>query len=132
MASITKNGSRWRVQLYRHGKRESATFRTKAEAAGWALQREAELVGARLPDKTLDDALARYRDEKAPSLGGDRWARNKIRNLRAFPLALKPLAAITGPDLAEWRDRRLKAVAPGTVNRELNLLRSVLEAAKRD
>jgi integrase len=140
MASIAKNGGRWRVQLYRHGKRESATFRTKAEAAAWAQQREAELTGARLPDKTLDDALARYAAEKAPSLAGSRWAAGKLRNLRAYPLAKKPLTAIAGPDIAEWRDARLSgprlrgvgSVAPSTVNRELNLLRSVLEAARLD
>jgi len=132
MASITKNRGKWRVQLYRHGQRESATFRTKSEAAQWALEREAELTGAKLPAKTLGDALTRYGREKAPALGGARWAKNKLRNLGAFPLAQKPLAAIQGHDIAQWRDARLEAVAPATVNRELNLLRSVLEAARRD
>ena len=130
MASISRNGRNWRVQLYRHGQRESATFRTKSEAAQWALQREAELTGARLPDKTLDDALVRYARERAPKLAGARWAANKIRNLRAFPLAKKPLAAIKQkPDLTDWRDTRGEQVAPATVNRELNLMRSVFEAA---
>lgn len=132
MASVQRSGKGWRVQLYVNGSRESATFRTKSEAAQWALQREAELTGARLPDRTLDDALDRYAREKAPSLGGARWAKNKIRNLRAYPLARKPLGAIKGHDLAAWRDERLQAVKPATVNRELNLLRSVLEAARRD
>ena len=130
MAHYRKRGKTWTVELYRHGKRESATFRTKSEAAQWALQREAELTGARLPDKTLDDALVRYAAEKAPKLGGARWAANKIKNLRAFPLAKKPLAAIKQkPDLTGWRDDRGVDVAPATVNRELNLLRSVFEAA---
>ena len=132
MASISRNGRNWRVQLYRHGKRESATFRTKAEAAQWALQRDAELTGARLPDKTLDDALVRDATDKAPMLGGARWAANKLRNLRAFPLAKKPLANLQPHDFAGWRDDRLKQVAPGSVNREMNLLRSVLESARRD
>ena len=42
------------------GVRESDTFRTRQEAAQWALQREAELSGTRLPDKSLADALRRY------------------------------------------------------------------------
>ena len=130
MAHYRKRGRSWAVELYRHGTRESATFRSKAEAAAWAHMRESELTGARLPDKTLDDALARYAAEKAPKLGGARWAANKIRNLRAFPLAKKPLAAIKQkPDLTDWRDARLGQVAPATVNRELNLMRSVFEAA---
>ena len=57
MASIRKRGQSWRVELYRGGQRESATFDTKREASAWALEREAELSGARLPDKSLADAL---------------------------------------------------------------------------
>lgn len=132
MASIRKRGKAWSVELYRHGHREHATFRTKSEAAQWALQREAELTGARLPDRTLDDALARYEREKGPSLSSPRWVTTKVRNLREHPLARKPLAAIQPHNLAAWRDERLQAVKPATVNRELNLLRSVLEAARRD
>lgn len=140
MASIRRNGKHWRVQLARQGTRESATFATKAEAAAWAHQRESELTGARLPTKTLDAALASYARDKAPSLGGARWAKNKLANLRQYPLALKPLASITGPDIALWRDERLAGprlrgkgpVSPATVNRELNLLRSVLEYARAD
>lgn len=132
MAHYKKRGKTWTVELYRQGQRESGTFRTKAEAVLWAHQREAELTGARVPDKTLDAALDRYGREKAPALAGAAWAKTKLANLRAFPLAQKPCAAITSPDLAAWRDARLKAVAPATVNRELNLLRSVLEAARRD
>ena len=140
MASVQRSGKNWRVQIYVQGKRESATFPTKAEAALWALQREAELTGARLPDRTLGDAMARYRDEKAPSLGGASWARKKLTNLLTYPLAQRKLAHLSGPDIAEWRDARLGGkrhrgtgtVGPATVNRELNLIRSVLEAARRD
>lgn len=140
MAHYRKRSGGWSVELYRNGRREHATFRTKAEAVQWAHQREAELTGARLPDRTLDDALDRYAREKAPSLAGARWAGNKIRNLRDYPLASKPLAILAAHDIAQWRDARLSgprlkgagSVAPSTVNRELNLLRSVLEAARRD
>lgn len=141
MASITKNGKSWRVQLYAKGKRESASFHSKAEAALWALERTAELRGAKLPSRTLDDALARYGREKGPTNeAGQKWTQTKIRNLRATAMAKRPLADLTGPDIAQFRDERLSgprlkgkgSVAPSTVNRELNLLRSVLEAARRD
>lgn len=140
MAHYRKRSGGWSVELYRNGLREHATFRTKAEAVLWAHQREAELTGARLPDHTLDDALDRYAREKAPALAGARWAAGKIRNLRAYALARKPLASLAAHDIAQWRDERLSGprlkgdgvVAPSTVNRELNLLRSVLEAARRD
>lgn len=141
MASIQKTAGGWRVQLYRHGKRESATFPNKAQAASWALQREAELTGARLPAKTLADALDRYEREKAPKEGaGQAWTRTKVANLMATPMAARPLAMLAASDIAEWRDARLTGgklkgagmVAGSTVNRELNLIRSVLEAARKD
>jgi integrase len=141
MAHYRKRGKAWSVELYVNGVREHGTFPSKGEAVQWAHQREAELTGKRLPDRTLADALDRFGREKAPKDGGgERWTRNKLKNLRAYPLALKPLASITGPDIAQWRDERLAGarlrgagpMSPATVNRELNLLRSVLEAARRD
>lgn len=141
MATYRKRGKTWRVELYVQGKRESGTFHTKAEAVAWAHLRESELVGGKLPDKTLVDALDRYGREKAPKEGGgERWTRNKIANLKTYPLARKALVSITGPDIAQWRDDRLTGprikgsgpMSPATVNREMNLLRSVLEAARKD
>jgi integrase len=141
VATYRKRGKTWRVEVYVRGKRESATFHTKAEAVAWAHLRESELTGAKLPDKTLADALDRYGREKAPKEGAaERWTRNKLKNLKTYPLARKPLASITGPDVAQWRDDRLNgprikgdgAMSPATVNREMNLLRSVLEAARKD
>lgn len=140
MASIQKTAAGWRVQLSKNGQRESRTFSSKLAAVAWSRDREAELTGERLPDKTLDDALARYAEEKAPALKGSRWALVKIRNLRGYKLAKRRLATITGPDIAEWRDARLSGprlrgkgtVSGPTVAREMGLLRSVLEAARLD
>lgn len=136
MASIKKNGKRWRVQLMSGKQRESATFDTKAEAILWANEREAGLRGKTPPTKTLDDALERYAREKAPSLGGADWAKKKIKNLRADPVSGLRLGVLTGTTLAEWRDARggiipstRTPVKAATVNRELNLLHSVLKAA---
>lgn len=43
MASIRPSASKWRVQVYVNGTRDSDTFETCKEAAQWALEREAEL-----------------------------------------------------------------------------------------
>ena len=53
MASIQKHGRRWRVQVYVNGTRDSAVKLTRQEAAQWALQRESELSGRKLPDRSL-------------------------------------------------------------------------------
>lgn len=132
MASIVPYRNGWRVQIKsRHG-RDSATFRTKKEAAQWALQREAELSGARMPDKSLADALGRYKREVSPEHKGARWEGLRLDSLSRHPIARKPVADLTGPDIAGWRDDRLQEVSPGTVAREMTLLRSVLEVCRRD
>jgi integrase len=132
MASIQPLGARWRVQLYVDGKRESASFDTKREAAAWALSREAELSGKKLPDKTLGDAMKRYTAEVAPGHRGEKWERVRLTALQRYPLARRKLANLAGKDLADWRDARLGKVKPATVAREMTLLRSVLEVARRD
>lgn len=138
MAHIRKRGKNWSAELYVSGKTAHATFRTKQEAAAWALERTAELEGRVIPAKTLSDALTRYGAERVPaSPGGKRWQKNKLANLKDDPLAKMQLTAITGPDLAQWRDARAAGpkirgegpVSPSTVNRELNLIGAVLKAA---
>lgn len=132
MASIYRHGKGWRAQVRKGGERDSDTFRTRQEAAQWALQREAELTGDKMPDKTLGDALRRYRDDVSPSHKGHRWEVLRLDVLGTEPMARKRLAVIAAPDFAAWRDGRLKQVAPGTVAREMNLLRSVLRVAWKE
>lgn len=132
MATYRKRGKSWRVELYRDGVRESATFPTKQQAAAWAMQREAELSGARLPDKTVGDAMGRFAADVAPGRRGGRWEAIRLESLQRDALARKPLARLTGPDIAAWRDARLKEVSPATVAREMALIRTVLETARKD
>lgn len=132
MASIQPLGARWRVQLYVDGKRESASFDTKREAAAWALSREAELSGKKLPDRSLGDAMKDYARKVSPSHRGARWETVRLTALQRHPIARRKLANLAGKDLADWRDGRLKQVKPGTVAREMTLLRAVLEVARRD
>lgn len=132
MASYQKRGTRWRAELYRDGRRESRTFKTKAEAITWATQREAELVGAALPDHSLRDAMRRYASEVSPANKGERWEVLRLRLLERYPVASVRLPALTAADLAAWRDARLKEVSGSSVAREMNLIRSVLEMARKE
>lgn len=132
MANFEPRGKRIRARVMVNGQRDSGTFATKREAVAWATQREAELTGRRLPDKTLADALERYGLEVAPTHKGARWEQVRLRKLATYPVAARLLASLEGPDLAAWRDARLKEVRPASVRRELTLLRSVLEAARLD
>lgn len=131
MASIYRSGKGWRAQVCIQGVRDSDSFRTKQEAAQWALQRESELSGEKLPDHSLADAMKRYKREEAPKHRGSRWEITRIDAMLEWPLTTKRLAALKPADFAEWRDARLKVVSPGTVVREMNLMRSILRTAWR-
>lgn len=132
MASFEKRGKGWRVRLMRDGQKVSATFPTKQQAAAWAMQREAELAGTRLPDKSVGDAMGRFAADVAPGRRGGRWEAIRLQSLQRDALARKPLARLAGPDIAAWRDARLKEVSPATVAREMALIRTVLETARKD
>lgn len=132
MASISKRGKKWRAEVWAKGQRQTATFRTKQEASQWALEREAEVSGAKLPTRTLGDALARYARDVAPLHKGARWELIRLASLGTEPMAQRQLADLAAPDLAAWRDQRLREVAPGTVAREMTLIRSVLRMAWKE
>lgn len=121
MASIQRSGNKWRVQVFVAGVRNSTTLPTKQEAAKWALEREAEMRGSKLPDRTLLEAMRRYVKEEAPKRAGERWERVRITAWeKSMPMMSRRLAALDSLD------------KPGTVAREMNLLRSVLETARRE
>lgn len=132
MASYRKRGSGWRAELYRDGVRESATFPTKAQAVAWATQREAELIGERMPDHSVGEALARYGREVAPTHRGERWELARLGLLGRDPLARVRLPSLRAAHVAEWRDRRLLTVSGASVRREFNLLQSVFGVARRE
>jgi integrase len=127
------------VQVYVAGVRDSTTkptrqeaARSRQEAARWALEREAELKGTKLPDKLFLDALQRYAKEEAPKRAGARWETIRLKRLESYPIAKRRLAALFGNDFADWRDARNKQVKPASTAREMNLMRAVLECARRD
>jgi integrase len=132
MASIYRHAKGWRVQVYVNGARESAVFDTKARAAAWALEREAQLSGKKLPDKDVSHALERYARDVSPTKAGERWEVNRLTNMGHDKVAKRPLVALEAADLADYRDRRLRSVSASTVRREMVLLNSVLEIARKE
>jgi len=132
MASIQRRGASWRAEIYKDGRRESNTLPTKAQAVKWALMREAELTGARLPENTVKDALRRYANEVAPKHKGVKWELARLGLIERDPIALVRLPALRPIHLAEWRERRLTQVSGASVRREMNLLQSVFKSCRKD
>lgn len=124
MASIRKRGKVWRAEVMVDGARASGTFRTKQEAAQWALTHEARLH-APIHAHTLREALETFKRKVTPTHKGAKWEELRLDALMLADMAGKRLSKLGRGDLTDWRDARLAEVAPATVAREMNLLRSV-------
>lgn len=138
MASITQTARGYRAQVYVCGARDSATFRTKREAQAWAAARETELraqqqqtPGERIP---LARVMERYAEEVTPAKRGRGWETLRIGLFLRDPLlpTTTPIAHVTPEQLGAWRDARLRQVQAGSVIREMGLLGSVFEHARRE
>lgn len=120
------------------GVRDSQTFPTKAAAIAWATHRESEiLAGSGKPkagnQMTLSEALRRYKRDVSVTKAGQRWEElrlDKMDNELTFVGEL--IANITADQIADWRDLRLKKVSNPSVRRDMTLLSSVFEIAKRE
>lgn len=135
MASIIKRGSGWFAQVRKQGVSRSKTFKTKGQAQNWAAQVEAAIVNGTFEsptEKTFADAIHRYAKEVSVTKRGERWEIIRLNSWLKLPFAHYPLGDVITPILANWRDERLKTVKSSTVNRELNLMSSVFEQARRE
>jgi integrase len=76
--------------------------------------------------------MGRFSRDVAPTRAGGGWEIIRLKTMQASPIAKRKLAGLAGNDFADWRDERLKERKPGTAAREMNLMRAVLEHARRD
>jgi integrase len=110
---------------------------TKAEALAWAREQEAliDSGGAQrrpLNTATLATVLVRYISSVTPRKRSSDSEASRLQKMLRAPLCCLTLAELQPKHIAAYRDERLKAVKPGTVRRELSLLRNVLEIASRE
>lgn len=149
MASIKKRGDGYRVQVVRlvNGQRvyRSATRDTLAEANAWAIETEAELLrlqrGASDPTAASNDgkitlyrAIELYKEERAPDKRGARWEIVRCNKfMRDLPFVGKLVNAVTPEDITLWFRASLKSgKKPNSVNREITLLSTILEFARKE
>lgn len=132
MPNFERRGSKWRIREMIHGRRVSGTFDTKAQASAWMLEQRAQLTGGKLPHATLKDAFRQYARDVSPTKGGERWEIVRLKRMEDDPIAACGLATLAPSDIAAYRDRRLQRVSAASVRREMNLLGSVLEIARKE
>lgn len=134
MATYTKRGDAWRAQVRVKGRASiSRTFDTRAEAKAWAEELEDNVKRGHKPGRhTFSDAVERFRDDVSVTRKGERWETTRLNKfLRDHTeLMATRLTELRTEQFTEWKNDRLKEVSPGSVLRELNLMRSVIEHAR--
>ncbi len=140
MANLRSRNGKWQAQVRRAGhKPRTMSFLSKADAQRWARHMEAELDRTAIPNDTrqldsctIADVMNRYRLEVTPKKRG---AASELKRIEVFLRAKwtsLPLSKATPAIFSDYRDKRLKQVQPGTVLRELGLLRAIFETAMRE
>lgn len=132
MASIRKNGKRWRAEVHANGQRASKSFATKAEATHWTVDVERKMQAGSFSNRTVNDAFERYAEEISPTKHGEQWERTRLLFYGRDPFGLIMLRDLDVTHTAELRDRRLKQVSGGTWLRDVALLSNVMRYAVRE
>ncbi|MGH8031687.1 MAG: site-specific integrase, partial [Luteimonas sp.] len=141
MATIWKREDlQWQVKVRRKGfPAQSRTFMYREDAEKWARALERELETSGFVDRreaeknTLRQVLERYKLEMTPGKKSAAIEEIKIDViLKDSVLPALKMAAVTSTAVSAWRDRRLKEVTGGTVNREIDVLSTVFNHARRE
>lgn len=139
MASIRQRGDTWQARVIRKGyPPEVRTFPTRADARRWATEVEAAMqrgqhhanVGTNA--QTFREVLGRYAQEISPAKRGGETEAVRIRAIQRNKLAGYALVKLCPEAIAQFRDERLKCVKAGAVIRDLALISSVINHARRE
>ena len=136
MASIQKQGQKWRAQVARKGVRRSAVWDTKREAQRWADRVESEIDAGMLLGRTFKEAADHYVRTVSSGKPDPAWEQRRFNAFMEYFTPDTPLESITTAHLGLWRDWRMKgdkdrqAVTGATVLREINLMRHMFSLAR--
>lgn len=139
MASIRKRGGRWQARVTRRGyPAEVKTFTSKADAERWARSLESDMDKGAFISRTeaervtLGDILARYAREISPSKRGGLEEVIRLTAMQRYRCAQLSMAALTPKAIGEYRDERLQTCKASTVTRDLAMLSSVINHARKE
>lgn len=139
MASIRERSGTWQARVRREGyPAEAKSFGTRAEAQKWARHMETSMDTGDYRSRSgvdkalLSDMLQRYADEISPTKRGHLDEVIRIKALKRSKMAAYSLEKLTPTVVASFRDERLRTVKAGAVIRDLSLLSSVINHARRE
>ena len=81
---------------------------------------------------TLEDAIDRYIKEVAPLHKSGESEAKRLKAISKMLPTLRPIEQVTAADLSGFRDKRLTEVSVATVRKEMTIIRSMFESARRD
>lgn len=140
MATYRKRGNKWQVQIRRTGHQLlTKTFTLKADAEAWVREKDAELdrrslsVDIKALERiTLANLMRRYRDTVTPGKRGCDVETIRLNALLRHRVVALRLSDLSATRFNQYRDERLRVVGAGTVLRELNLIQSIIETARKE
>jgi integrase len=139
MASIRQRAGRWQARVTRQGfAPETRTFNSKSDAARWARTLETELDQGIFASRTVaertrfSDVIQRYAREVSMTKRGGKDEVIRLTAIARTRIAKLSMSALSAKAFAEYRDARLRLVAPATVIRDLAMLSSIINHCRRE
>jgi integrase len=139
MASIRKRGAVWQARVRRYGyPDEVKSFPTKVDAETWARTIEGEMDRGPFVSRweaertTFGDVIQRYINSVTPTKRGCKEETIRLMAILRHRITRLSMANLTPQILAEFRDERLLVCKANTVNRDLVVLSSIINHAKRE
>lgn len=139
MATFRYRNKKWQARVQRQGHAAiSKSFLNKQDAEKWArsielgIDRGAYLGKNPAERTTLAEIIQDYIREVTPGMRSAKADTIRLTAMLRDPVCRLNMLQLTPRLIAEYRDRRLKSVTPGTVIRELSYLSSIINHARRE
>ena len=138
MASLTKRNGKWQARVRRKGfPTQTKSFTHKDDAQRWVRLTETQIETHELPKAppcypSFKEAIGRYTEEVSIFKKGHAPEKYRLAKLAQLKWATKPLNEICSSHIAELRLSRIKEVTPPTVRKELYLISSIFETARKE
>ena len=137
MASIRRRNGKYQVQIRVGSYRRSQSFRKLNDAKSWA-RKEEELaeqrryLGSKYEPCNLAEILVRYLRDVTPHKKSCDTERIVLQALLKENWVNGPLPLLNAAAIAEYRDKRLAAVKPATLKRQLNIVKHACATAEQE
>ena len=139
MATFRNRHGKWQARVQRKGQQPvSKSFQSKQDAEKWARQLESEIdkgsyTNLVLAERmTFGEVIERCIKEVIIKYRGQLEHTYRLKALARHPIALLRMTALTPIKVAEYRDERLKTLAPASVIHELAYFSAIINHARRE